>query len=79
MCGPAARVERCFCFILSDLADGVEPVCQRAKALGQVCLVHKPVVHLDIHIRAIVAAPGRPVALVPDPLQVPGRELLIMR
>ena len=42
-------------------------------ALSQVGLLRRPVVHLDVDVRVIVAVPRRPVALVPDSLKV-GRQ-----
>ena len=50
-----------------DVGDHIE---QRLMAFGQVRRFRRPVVHFDVDVDRVFAAPGRVFALVPDALQV---------
>ena len=54
-----------------ELGDHV--VDQRQLALREVGGLGRPVVHLQVDVVVVVAGPGRPVAVIPQPLQVGGQ------
>ena len=54
-------------------ANAVDIVDQRNMALSDIGGLHRPVIHLKVDVRMIVARPDREIAVVPHPLQV-GRQ-----
>ena len=70
---PASRVECLLRFVAADLTYGIQPLGVRLEALRDVGRIDKPVVHLHVDVRVVVAAPGGSVAAVPEPLEV-GRQ-----
>ena len=57
---------------LSVFTDSFEQVEQRQVALGERTAFGRPVVHLDVDVYGVTAAPCRPHILVPDTLKVRG-------